>query len=428
MAKLSACSNHILAMLIVGLMCVGSAAAQHEAVLYTFVGGTDGSSPIAPLLADPSGNLFGTTIGGGAGCEPEGCGTVFELFPSSSGGWTESVLYRFQGGTDGVFPYGSLVMDAEGNLFGTTSQGGSEDISCSFGQGGCGTVFELSPPAPGGQWTETLLYRFQGGDSDGALPMGTLVSDRAGNLFGTTQAGGRLNCGSVFELRPSVPGGAWIERVLHLFDCTNGANPMGQLAIDSGGNLYGATFEGGDLTCSQNGCGAVFQMYRVNNFWKERVLHTFTGGTDGRTPQAGVILNKNSLYGTTELGGNNYGTAYKIDEQDGGPAETVIYDGAPTAAPYGIFALDAAGNLYGAASNGAFNFGEVYQLRRSANGGTTWTERTLYTFQGGADGAFPQGLIVFKNGIYGVAEGAGDSNACPFNFPPGCGVVFSITP
>src|SRR5580700_9626098 len=119
MAKLSACSNHILAMLIVGLMCVGSAAAQHEAVLYTFVGGTDGSSPIAPLLADHSGNLFGTTIGGGAGCEPEGCGTVFELSPSSSGGWTESVLYRFQGGTDGVFPYGSLVMDAEGNLFGT---------------------------------------------------------------------------------------------------------------------------------------------------------------------------------------------------------------------------------------------------------------------------------------------------------------------
>jgi hypothetical protein len=197
------------------LTATAIAAGQQYGTLYSFKGGPDGAFPGANLIADKAGNLYGTTeAGGNGGCHGQlGCGTVFELSPppAPGGKWTESVLHLFSPDVDGINPMGGLVLDAKGNLYGTA-------------WGGAGVVFELSPPAaPGGSWTETVLYSFQGGLEDGENPTGALVLDSKGNLYGTTAMGGNnscnsIGCGVVFQLAPPpVPGGDWTETILHTF-------------------------------------------------------------------------------------------------------------------------------------------------------------------------------------------------------------------
>jgi uncharacterized repeat protein (TIGR03803 family) len=203
------------------LMIVGNAWAADSkgGVIYRLQGGNDGDRPFAGLIADQAGNLYGTTYNGGGGPYFVGCcGTVFEVSPPAAPGdpWTETVLYSFQGGTDGGAPDGSLVFDQTGNLYGTTTQGG-QNAECP----NCGTVFELTPPANvGGAWTETILHRFTGliDNSDGAGPIGALVFDKAGNLYGTTYVGGLLSDGTVFQLSPpTTPGGSWTETTIYGF-------------------------------------------------------------------------------------------------------------------------------------------------------------------------------------------------------------------
>ena len=216
-----------------------------ETVLYSFAGGNDGGAPYSGLVFDNAGNLYGTTsYGGGPGCGGLGCGTVYELMPSGSG-WTEQIIYSFQGGNDGAEADGGLIIDQSGNLYGGTYNGGS---------GGGGTVYELTPS--NGNWTLSVLYSFPGTQWGLA---NRLAMDLAGNLYGTTQYGGANGDGNVFELTPN--NGSWVYTDLHDFTYgTDGGGPVGALVLDSSGNLYGTAFGGGAHLCGGYGCGVVFEL------------------------------------------------------------------------------------------------------------------------------------------------------------------------
>ncbi len=226
-----------------------------EKVLHSFCSQpncADGDYPTAGLIFDAAGNLYGTTYAGGA-YGAYGPGTVFELTPAAGGGWTEKVLHSFDNDcTDGASPYASLIFDAAGNLYGTTSRRRLLP-ACDAGEG-CGTVFELTPTAGGG-WTEKVLHSF-GNGTDGANPDCDLIFDAAGNLYGTTIYGGTYSYGTVFELTPAG-GGNWTEKVLHNFNRngTDGICPYAGLIFDAAGNLYGTTSLGGTF-----GVGTVFEL------------------------------------------------------------------------------------------------------------------------------------------------------------------------
>jgi uncharacterized repeat protein (TIGR03803 family) len=269
-----------------------------ETVLHQFGEPPDGANPVlGDLVFDEAGNLYGTTSSGGYQCPSMSyCGTVFELTPSGTG-WTESVLYRFTGGSDGYAPYDGVILDHSGNLYGTTDAGGSP--TCEFGFG-CGTVFEL---LSGLGWAEHTIHQFSG--SDGANPSGGLIFDQSGNLYGTTPEGGTSDIGTVYELTPAGPG--WIENLLYSF--SYGGQPHGSLVSDASGNLYGTTCCGGEF-----GRGSVFRLTPSASGWTETDLYSFTGGSDGQGPTGSITLDANGcLYGTTENGGAyQYGVVFEI--------------------------------------------------------------------------------------------------------------------
>lgn len=348
-------------------------AATREKVLYRFAGSTDGSHPSSNLLLDAAGNLYGTTAAGGnlSDCSNyygSGCGVVFELTTSGNGKWHENVLYAFQGGTDGLEPTGNLVFDSAGNIYGTT-YGGGTGAACTAIPG-CGTVFELSPNGEG-SWKETVLYSFQDG-SDGALPV-SLTIDDSENLYGATITGG-AEFGSVFELSPPrKKGGAWKETTLYSFQAFE-IQPNPGLMFDPKGNLYGTWYQ---LYSCYPGCGVVFELKHAGKNWQETDLFDFQGGGNGGEPMAGVIFDdKGHVYGTGAEGGNNQGI--------------------------------------------------VFELTRS---GKQWTELMLYNFcsrNNCADGAYPQAPLAFdqSGNLYGTAAEGG--TGCSFSYS--CGVVFKLTP
>jgi len=251
--------------------------------LYVFASGTDGQSPeYGDLVWDQKGNIYGTTYFGGT----SNLGTVYELTPSGKG-YTESFLYSFSG-PDGAYPAGGLVFDTKGDLFGTT-----------FGFDGHmnrNTVFQLTY-VPGVGWTGQALYRFSNGN-DGFMPLGGLIFDSAGNLYGTTTNGGSGGGGTVFELSPS--GDTWTYSVLYSFSGPNFCGPQASLSMDAAGNLYGTTYGDG-----ASGYGNVFELSNTQNGWVYKSLHDFTGGTDGGTPISNVTIDTDgTFYGTTSLGGD----------------------------------------------------------------------------------------------------------------------------
>jgi uncharacterized repeat protein (TIGR03803 family) len=329
-----------------------------ETVLHNFGNGTDGATPYAGLIFDAAGNLYGTTQYGGT----YGVGTVFELTPAGGGSWTEKVLYSFNlNGTDGAVPEAGLIVDAAGNLYGTTYFGGTYLY---------GTVFELTP-AGGGGWTEQVLHSFNNNGADGSLPAAGLIFDAAGNLYGTTVNGGTgsncvLGCGTVFELTPAA-GGGWTEQVLHSFNNNgaDGSTPFAGLIFDAAGNLYGTTFAGGTY-----GYGTVFELTpAAGGGWTETVLHNFGNGTDGTAPYAGLIFDAaGNLYGTTSYGGTyNYGTVFELTPAAGGGwTETVLHNfgnGTDGITPYAGLIFDAAGNLYGTTFvGGTYGYGTVFEV------------------------------------------------------------------
>jgi uncharacterized repeat protein (TIGR03803 family) len=266
---------------------VNSSGTYSEKVLYSFTNsGGDGALPLAGLIMDASGNLYGTTAEGGA----SGYGTVFELV-NSSGTYSEKVLYSFtNSGGDGAYPYAGLIMDASGNLYGTTYEGGLT---------GSGTVFELVNSS--GAYSEKVLYSFTGSNGDGADPEAGLIMDASGNLYGTTEEGGASGYGTVFELVNSS--GTYSEKVLYGFTASNGdgAIPYAGLLMDASGNLYGTTESSGNNPYD----GTVFELVNSSGSYSENVLYTFTG-SDGAYPYGGLIMNASgTLYGTTRYGGTN---------------------------------------------------------------------------------------------------------------------------
>jgi uncharacterized repeat protein (TIGR03803 family) len=285
-----------------------------EKLLHSFAGSPDGANPMAGLIFDASGNLYGTTLWGGTTGARNcfgGCGTVFEISPTQGGTWQEKTIHSFNG-TDGTFPAGGLIFDAVGNLYGTTST--NEDNSGSWG-----TVFELSPNAFGG-WEEKTLHTFYGQrpQSDGGFhPLAELVFDSAGNLYGTTNEGGLDLVGVVFELVPNT-GGEWEERVIHTFGSEkDGESPGSGLVFDASGNLYGTTELGGgnDGGGCDGGCGTVFELApSANGSWREEILHRFSGLADGGVPKATPLLDgEGTLYGTAAGGGTHGdGTIFEI--------------------------------------------------------------------------------------------------------------------
>jgi uncharacterized repeat protein (TIGR03803 family) len=335
-------------------------------VIYVFHGGDDGANPTGTLAVDLAGNLYGTTQAGGSNACSGGCGTVFDLTPSSGGGWTENVLYRFSG-TNGQQPYAGVTLDTAGNIYGTTFVGGSGNCL-----GGCGVAFELTPS--GGQWNETVLYSFTGG-SDGAAPVAPMIFDARGNLYGTASTGGvgscgGVTCGVVFDLTPS--GSGWTENVLYSFKGgkQDGGSPLGALVFDLSGNLYGTTSTGGSQACN-DGCGTIFELMPSGNAWTETVLHKFQGGWDGAVPYnvALVVDQAGALYGTTLLGGQsacNCGTAFKLTPSSNGKwsrSSLYAFDGKHGSNPDAGLIPDATGNLYGTAGGGgADGFGVVFEI------------------------------------------------------------------
>lgn len=262
-----------------------------ESVLHSFGVDPDGQGPDGGVIFDASGNLYGTTASGGS----SSWGTVFELSPVFGGGWTETVLHSFTGAPDGANPKTSLVMDGAGNLFGTTTGGGSAS-------GGC--VFELSPNGVG--WTESVLFNFPG--TNGLEPYGSLIFDAAGNLYGTTPDGGAGGVGTVFELSPGSSG--WTETLLHQFNKHQGGEtPVGGLTFDSTGNLYGTTDGGGAA-----GLGTAYKLVPGSSGYTIQYLHSFGSSTDGAIPLAGVVLDSaGNIFGTTFQGGTgNTGTVFEI--------------------------------------------------------------------------------------------------------------------
>ena len=351
-------------------LCASSASAGTFGLVHSFTGGADGGVVYGNLISDSAGNLYGTTVWGGSTKCQNGCGVVFELSPASGGGWSETVLYSFPGGSDGFSPVSGLVFDTHGNLFGTTSAGGS---------GGLGTVFELSPSAGG--WSKTTIFSFPNSGLGGGYPQG-LVFDDSGNLFGTAYENGAHNCGAIFELSPSASG--WTEQVVHAFSCGNdGAGPNGALIFDSAGNLYGTASGGGALRQ-----GVVFELTpQAGGGWHETLLHVFTGGHDGGVPKAGLAFDVNgNLYGTTFYGGNTTNTVC-----------TLVGPGC----------------------------GVVFRLRLTSQG---WREGVIHTFAGGNDGSMPNAGVVLDplGTIYGAASYGGNQSLCPFHI--GCGTTFKLTP
>jgi uncharacterized repeat protein (TIGR03803 family) len=427
-------SSRVAFLLTAVLMFAGAAFAATETVVYSFQGSPDGASPQASLVADSAGNLYGTTKLGGSSY-----GTVFELSPpaTSGGAWTESILYAFQNApNDGAFPIGTLVFDKQGNLYGTTQQGG-------LGGAGTGTIFELTPPATtGGAWTETILWTFPPDLLKGYAPAGKLEMDAAGNLYGTTQFGGaNVNactaCGVVFELiKPKTSGQSWSERVLYNFGtvANDGMTPAPDVLL-RGGVLYGTTQSGGTAKS-----GTIFQLTPKSGFWTETILHNFID-SEGIVPLGGLVADASgNLFGTTTAGGNrsicSCGTVYELSP----PAvsgrtwqEKTLYafvgltDGSR---PFGSLWLDSRGNLYGTATIRGIKhfegFGTVFKLNAPAVSGGAWTLSVLHDFGGfgAGDGVFPLGGVILLNGSFcGTAMSGGTGSGSN-----GSGVVFSVTP
>jgi len=365
------------------------------------------SDVVAPLTAGKNGNLYGEGINSGdnhAGC-------IFELSPSEAGP-TETVIHAFSG-PDGSDPRASLLFDANGNLYGTAGGGGANNE---------GLVFELSPSADG-TWAQTILYTFVGGNSDGAGPEGKLAFDRQGNLYGATRGGGSHNAGTVFKISPSQ--GGWVESILYEFPSgisgPGGDSPVGGIVMDHAGRIYGVTSSGGEY-----GSGAAYELVPENGTYKQEIIHSF--GASGVTPNSGLTMDSNgNLYGTTWFGGNSFGgTVYELTKGTGGVwTETTLQNMELEngVSPQGPVVFDKAGNLYATASTGGINgMGSVFMLTPVKSG--EWVETVLHRFNlkfpDGEDGEDPQtGVIIVDGRILGTTMLGGIYDD---------GIVFEITP
>jgi uncharacterized repeat protein (TIGR03803 family) len=406
-----------MALLVVAVSLVSAPRAQARSrytVMHRFDTATDGSAPFAGLILDRAGDLYGTTWGGGG---TGAFGVVFELLPLPDGGWAEGVLHRFDPKVEGGGPFAGLTLDAAGNFYGTTSTGGSQDG---------GTVFRLE--AGSGGWTLTVLDNY--GSNAG------LILDEVGNLYGNIGPG-RYDEGAVTELVHGSQG--WAQSYLYSFcrninPCLDGDAPISGVVLDRAGNLYGTTEYGGKGTGGDWGTAYELQ-HQADGTWKHILLHSFPGSAnDGKLVYGGLILDKSgNLYGTTLQGGGKgcgegtgCGTVYKLTHTAKGWKETVLYNFANPkngAGPSSSLTFDAFGNLWGTAGGGTGpcngGCGVVFKMTPGSNG--KWDYAAVHHFTGN-DGAYPNASVVFdgKGNLYGTTELGGGGNSV--------GVVFEITP
>ena len=399
----------LIAALILFALLPHSALAQSFSVLYTFLGQEDGGIPESSLVMDAAGNLYGTTVEGGNYTCSSSCGNVFKLDPNGN----ETNLHTFNSGQDGSFPYISgVTLDRSGNLYGVTSFGGTGRI---------GIVYKLDPAG-----NETILHNFPGKAGDGNFPQEpSVVLDAAGNLYGTTIQGGGagcrgFGCGTVFRLDKN-------EREVAVALNDSASAPTALVFNPATGKLYGTTIQGGGAGCSGLGCGTVFS---VDKQGKLTVVYTFQGAPDGATPLGGLAVDKSgNVYGTTWSGGNSTacpnsgcGTVFKVTPT--GKA-TVLYrfSGPDGLIPYSGVVVGRDGALYGTTfGGGASGWGTIFRVDRTGN------ESVLHSFTDGDDGASPMGgFAVGRDGtLYGTAS-QGGATAGDLCFPFGCGTVFKIT-
>jgi uncharacterized repeat protein (TIGR03803 family) len=398
-------------------LILGATAWSSDTVVYNFCAQTscvDGNQPYSALIADSSGHLFGTTQYGGT----NNFGEVFEL-ANSGGTWTETVLYSFLGSSnsDGAYPRGAMAFDSNGNLYGTTLNGGPANQ---------GTVFELVKS--GSSWKETVLHSFDNiNGNDGQGPYGAVSFDAGGNLYGTTYAGGKFNGGSVFQLKPS--NGKYTYKSIHFFATSqSGAyQPYGGVVVDpKNGYLYGSTYYGGLIW----NVGGVYQLRQVSGVWIYSVVYNFLDSSLGANTQSGLTVDTaGNLYGTNYQGGDfNLGDVFKLTLGSNNKfTEKIIYsfkgytkkDGA-----YPYFAgvtLDSAGNVYGTTVYGGsstannLNYGTVYKLAA-----TTYKETVLWSFGTTGDGYYPEEQPTIVGGkLYGPTISGGLH---------GGGVVYEVAP
>jgi len=355
---------------------IGRADAAGFKTLYSFAGGNDGSLPTAGLVLDKAGSLYGTTeLGGGHGAY--GSGTVFKIAPDGS----ETLLYAFAAGGDGAEPYAGLYRDKKGNLYGTTIVGGG--MGC-YEHAGCGTVFKITP---GGK--EKILYAFAGGTADGSSPESNLISDDAGNLYGTTYQGGTDNAGTIFKLAPDGT-----ETVLHSFASRDdGGLPVGGLIKDSAGNFYG--------TATEYGPSSAGTVYKLAADGTLTVIYSFSDTVACLEPFGSLKSDSGgNLYGTTFF---TAGCLFKL-APDG--TETTLYEfdgtgdgGFPEA---GVIGNKTGTRIYGTNSGGPYDSGSVFRFENN-------TETVLHSFTGGSDGAAPTDpLVMGADGkLYGTTSGGG---------------------
>jgi uncharacterized repeat protein (TIGR03803 family) len=397
------------------LVLATGAQAQKFTDLYGFPSASDGKSPWSSLTFDGAGNLYGTTrYGGNTGCASGlGCGVAYQLSPpaSGTGPWTQTVMHIFADGSDGATPYAGLVADSASNLYGAAFYGGNfTATNCQ--SSGCGVIFELSP-AGGGAWTETVLYSFTDAQ-DGGYPAGTLTRDSAGNLYGTTVAGGQRGYGVVFKLSPSSSG--WQETVLYSFSGGHdGSQPWAGVTLDTAGNLYGTTTEAGSVDCS---CGTVFEVSPVSGGWKETTLQIFTQ-LNGNLPQGPVTLDSaGNVYGSTYSGGpeeeceNGCGVVFELSPGANGlwsETRLHVFNQNGPYSPSGSQVFDSEGNLYGTVqNNGIYKFSLVsgvwkqtgYFSPRSANGGNTPIGGLIIDASGNLYGSFAYGGTANNGGVF----------------------------
>ncbi|MGH7045365.1 MAG: choice-of-anchor tandem repeat GloVer-containing protein [Stellaceae bacterium] len=403
--------------LAIAALAAGPCGAATLQALATF-NGSNGNAPNGGLIGDAAGNLFGTTeVGGGASL-----GTVF-VIAKTIGGYanmpTTLVDFSSFDGASGRFPAGGLIADFNGNLFGTTKFGGPLTA---------GTVYEVIKSAGGYAATPTLLASFSGANGTGANPVGSLFADTHGNLFGATVAGGTSNNGTVFEIRKDPKFGFLVPITLVSFSGSDGAQPVGSLIADANGNLFGTTAAGGI-----NNNGTVFEIVNTaNGYATTPALLAAFHGPDGSAPEGGLILDANgNLFGTTTAGGmtptggtNIYGTVFELVKTPNGYASTlttlVSFNSTDGSFPTGSLILDAKGNLFGTtATGGDRNLGTAFKIAKTANGYAT-TPTVVVSFNRLADGLDPSGgLIADTAGNLFGAAGEGGANHD--------GTVFAIT-
>jgi len=372
------------------LVALTATAWAGEQVIYSFpASGAEGFGPRAGVVYF-SGNLYGVaSLGGGTSCNGNGCGAVFELSPTRSGGWNYRILYAFQEGGDAQFPFGRVAFDSAGNLYGTTLGGGAN---------GLGAIYKLAPRA-GGQWTESVIYSFHGGE-DGEGPYAGVTVDASGNLYGTTPDGGANGLGVAYQLSPNADG-SWTETVLHAFGGINDAiKPFSELVFDATGNLYGTTPGGGT-----SGRGTVYELSPNAGGWTETVVYSFARGADMGTPDGPVWVDSTgNLFGVCSGAPGKKGSIFELTKNpDGTWSETKLHTFGilnKGFCPEGGVTADSAGNLYGTTYlGGSQGFGVVYRLKHQADG--TWTYSAIYSFTV-FDGQTLAGVTLVNGNLFGT--------------------------